>query len=108
MPVLAVSAKYTPEALAAVRKAGYASREPAIKSMIEQFDGKFLAVYWPLSPDWDFVALAELPSTDDAFAIQSFGDATGAFLRSQYTELRTSAEADAAIARQVDWTRPGS
>ena len=108
MPVFALSAKYTPETLAAVRKAGYASREPALKSLVEQFDGKFLAVYWTSSPDWDFVAIAELPSADNAFAMQSFGDATGALQRSQYTQLRTSAEADAAIARQVDWTPPGS
>ena len=55
MPTFAVAAKYTPEALAAVRKAGFASREPMMKSIAEQFGGKMLAVYWPASPDWDFV-----------------------------------------------------
>lgn len=108
MPTFAVSAKYTPEALAAVRKAGFASREPMMKSMAEQFGGKFLTVYWPASGDWDFVAIAELPSVDDAYAMVSFSNATGSFQKSQATQLRSSAEADAAIARQLQWTPPGS
>lgn len=108
MPLFALSAKYTPEALAAVRKAGFASREPQMKSIPEQFGGKLIAVYWPASPDWDFVLLAELPSADDAYAVMSFGSSTGSFLKSQATQLRTSAEADAAIARQLNWTPPGS
>ena len=107
MPIFALNGKYTPEALAAVRKAGFASREPQMKSMAEQFGGTVVAVYWPATPDWDFVCLADLPSADDAYAVASFSNASGSFLRVQATQLRTSAEADAAIARQLNWTPPG-
>lgn len=106
MSTFAIAAKYTSEALAAVRKAGFASREPMMKSMAEQFGGKMLAVYWPASPDWDFVVIADLPNADDAYALMSFSSATGSFLRCQATQLLSSAEADAAIARQLTWTPP--
>jgi uncharacterized protein with GYD domain len=104
----AIAPKYTPETLAAVRKAGFASREPAMKALAEQFGGKFVAVYWLASPDWDYVSLIDLPSADNVYAIMSFDFASGAFLKGNATQLRTSAEADAAIARQLTWTPPGS
>ena len=108
MPKFALSSKYTPEALAAVREAGYASREAVMKSITEQLGGKLLSQYWISSPDYDFVAIAELPSADDAFALLSMSDAGGASVRNRAIELRTSAEADAAIAKQLTWTPPGS
>ena len=108
MPTFAISNKYTPEFLAAARKDGLSSREAVIRKMIEGVDGKTVAIYWPSSPDSDLVIIAELPDADAAYAIQSFGWASGTSQRIQVTHLRSSAEADAAIARQVLWTPPGS
>jgi uncharacterized protein with GYD domain len=108
MPTFALWGKYTPEALAAVRKAGFASREPQMESALEQMGGKLLAVYWPASPDWDFVLIGELPSADAAYAMMSFSNASGSFLKAQAVQLRTSAEADSVIAQQLKWTPPGS
>lgn len=108
MPTFALSGKYTAEALAAVREAGFVSREPQMQAVVEQMGGKFLAVYWPASPDWDFVVLCDLPNADAAYAMVSFSNASGTFLKTQAVQLRTSAEADSAIAPQVEWTPPGS
>ena len=108
MPTFAISNKCTPSFLAAARKDGLSSREPVIRTMVEGIGGKVVAIYWPSSPDWDLVIIAELPDADAAYAIQSFGWATGASQRMQTTQLRTGAEADAAIARQLIWTAPSS
>ena len=107
MPLFAINSKYTPETLAAARKEGLAHREAAAKAIIEQLGGKLLAFYWLSSPDWDYLGIGEFASADDPYALVSMAMASGAFQRSQVTPLRTSAEADAAIARQLNWTPPG-
>ena len=107
MPTFAISAKYTPDALAAIRKSGHASREAVSKKMIESIGGTFVAMYWHSSPEWDQTVIAELANADDAYAINSMGMASGIALRTQTQQLRTSSEADAAIARQLTWTPPG-
>ena len=107
MPTFALSGKYTPEALAAVRKDGFASREAAVKTLVESLGGKLVAFYWPLSAEWDLTAIVELSSSDDAYAIGSMS-LSSVMQRGQAIELRSSAEADATIARQLNWKPPGS
>ena len=108
MPIFIATAKYTPEALAAARKEGFAGREAASNALVESVGGRTLGTYFPASPDWDILSVADLPSADVAYAVQSMAMASGAMQRFQMTHLRTGAEADAAIARQMTWTPPGS
>ena len=108
MPIFVQTVKYTPEALAAARKEGFASREAVAKAMVESAGGRVICNYWPFSPDWDYLGIGEFPSSDAAYALQSMLLASGAIQRFKTTELRTGAEADAAIAQQLKWTPPGS
>ena len=108
MPIFEISGKYTPEAHAAVRKAGYASREAAGTQMIESLGGTLLSWYWLASPERDFVATCELPSSSELFSMGGIGDSSGAFVRSEAFELRTSAQAQVAIERKPKWSPPGS
>lgn len=108
MPIFEVSGKYTAAAHAAVRTEGYPSREAAGKQMIESLGGKLLSWYWVLSPERDFVATCELPGSDALYVMGSIADSSGAFVRSSGSELRTSAEAHAAIAQQPDWSPPSA
>ena len=107
MPTYAIGGKYTAEALAAVRAAGYPSREAAGKQLVESLGGRLLSWYWTTSPDQDFVAICEVPSGDEIFAMGSIGNSSGAFVRTQAVELYTSAEAQAAVMREARWRPPG-
>ncbi len=108
MPIFEISGKYTAAAHAAVREAGYATREAAGRKMIEELGGKLLSWYWVFSPERDFVATCEAPSSDAIFAMGSVGDSSGAFVRSSGVELRTSEQAQAAIAQRTSWRPPPS
>ena len=68
MPTYALSVKYSAKTLAAIRTAGYSTRDEAAQSFYEQLGGKMVAFYWPACPDWDLVAIAELPGADAAYA----------------------------------------
>lgn len=108
MPLIALCAKYTPENLAAARKQGYATREEAMRSVAGQYGGSVVATYWPSSAQWDFICIADLPSVDDGFALAGHSNASGAFARVEAVQLWTSAEADAATTRSIDWTPPAA
>jgi uncharacterized protein with GYD domain len=108
MPIFEISGKYTAAAHAAVRQAGYASREAAGRKMVEELGGTLLSWYWVSSPERDFVAVCDVPSSDALFAMGSIGDSSGAFVRAFGVELRTSEQAQAAIAPQTSWRPPAS
>jgi uncharacterized protein with GYD domain len=108
MPIFEISGKYTAAAHAAVRQAGYASREAAGRKMVEELGGTLLSWYWVFSPERDFVAVCDLPSGDALFAMGSIGESSGAFVRSFGFELRTSEQAQAAIAPETSWRPPAS
>ncbi len=107
MPIFLATAKYKPEALAAARKASLAARAAASDALTESAGGRSLGTYFPVSPDWDILSVAELPSAEVAYAIQSMAMASGAMERFQITQLLTGTEADAAIDRTFNWTPPG-
>ena len=108
MPIFEISGKYTAEAHAAVRKAGYPSREAAGRQMIESLGGKLLSWYWVASPERDFVATCELPSSDALYVMGSVGESSGAFVRTSGIEVRTSEQAQAAIAQHPTWSPPSA
>ena len=80
---------------------------PCVSSI--SISGTVLGWYWLSSPEWGYVEIANLPSDDDAFAVLTVDTkSTPAFRRVQATRLLSSVEADAAIARHLDWAPPGS
>lgn len=103
----AIYGKYTPEALAAVRQAGYRSRETQMKALTESLGGRIEAAYFMPSAQWDFMAVAEIPDSAGLFAMLSMAGATGSFERGDVVELYTASEADAAIGAHLSWKAPG-
>lgn len=106
MPKYLVFGKYTPEALQAVRKAGYSSRIPQMRSVYESVGGTLEWVMFPDHTDWDYVGLAEATG-DGAFAVGSMAAATGVISRTAAHELRTAEEIDTIISRTIAYTPPG-
>lgn len=102
-----VLAKYSPEGLEAVRNDGYVTREASAARVAASLGGSLEAMYFFGSGDWTHVGIMELPSVDDGFALASMFNTVSTHERIEIRELRTGAEADAAIAAQIDWTRPG-
>ena len=107
MPKYLFSAKYTPEAAATVREAGYASRVDTTKAMAASLGGTCESV-WFTTGDWSIHFIIDLPTEAAAFAVDSVAWASGTGERIIFQPLFTAAEADAAIAAKVDYTPPGS
>ena len=101
------SSKYTPEAAAAVREAGYASRIAATNAMAASVGGTVESI-WFTTGDWSVHIIFDFPSEATAFAIESMAWATGNGTSIDVQPLFTPAEADAAIAAKVDFIPPGS
>jgi uncharacterized protein with GYD domain len=107
MPKYVAFAKYAPEALQGIRDVGYASRQPVLEKMCESLGGRLEGIYFVSSPRWHLMTIQELPDTDAVFALISFVGATSAIADAEIIELRSPAEADAAMARRLSWTPPG-
>ena len=108
MPRYVSLVKYTPESLASVRAAGYASRVDALRGAIESIGGKLEAVEFMSSGEWDLMIRAEAPSSEANFAMASMSWASGVAERFVTYEVFTAAEADAAIAASsISYTAPG-
>src|SRR5215218_2184491 len=107
MPKYVAFARYSPEALEGIRKVGYASREPALENLCKSLGGTLEAIYFLNASHWHLMTIQDLPDTDAVFALFSFVGANGAIPEAEIIELRSPAEADAAVARQLNWTPPG-
>lgn len=108
MATYIVMAKYTPATLAEVRKAGYASRIAPMRAAVESAGGTMRGdVIFLDGTEWDFVGIAD-GDADLNFAFASASAATGAFEKIRYLEGRSAEEMDALMARQFNWTPPGS
>ena len=107
MPRYMFSAKYTPEAAAKVREAGYASRVEPHKALTASLGGTCESI-WFTTGDWSHHVVVDMPSEAAAFAVESVAWATGLVERLNVQPLFTAAEADAVIAADVDYTPPGS
>lgn len=106
MPTFVVLCKYNSDALAKIRKDGYASRLEQMNSTLGSLGGKMERVVFLDSSDWDFIGLVE-GDDDVAFALGSFSTSVGIFDRAAIYETRSAVEMDAIVSRSIDWTPPG-
>jgi hypothetical protein len=90
-----------------LRKSGYSSRRPVLEKMCESLGGKLEQIYFLASPNWHLMTIQEMPDTDAVFSLISFVAGTALIADADIIELRSPAEADAAVARQLSWTPPG-
>ncbi len=106
MPRYLFEASYTPEGVNGLRKAGAASRVTALRDLCTGLDGSLVSFDFAFG-DVDVFGIVELP--DDiaaAAAAFTFGASTAVSVKT--IKLLTVEEADAAIARSVEYRPPGS
>lgn len=98
MPRYAIFGKYTPEALQAVREAGYASRLDALTAAVESAGGHVESLDFMSSAyDFDIMIRVDLPDSAAHFALTDRIMSTGVATKSATYELFDAAAADAAI-----------
>lgn len=98
--------KYTAEAHAAVKQAGHTTRETAVRAMAEGLGGKLVSMYWAASPDFDFIAILDLPNADDELFVAMTAEASGIAVRGTSHRLWSSEEAETISKRTTAWTPP--
>lgn len=97
MPRYLILAKFTPSEIAS-RRRSYAEAEADARSVWESVGGTVEAWYTGSPADaWDVVGVVIVPS-DALFAVANAMIASGGIWRSDFMELRTSEEADTAMA----------
>ena len=101
--------KYSPETLAAVREAGYASRVGVVRAAVESIGGTLESLdFMPSSSDYDFMVRIDVPSPEAGFAMGSMSWASGIASRMTTYEMYSGEAADAALGgSSIDYTPPG-
>ncbi len=98
-------AKYTPEGVRGIKEAGATSRAQAIDDMAAALGGSLDSFHFAFG-DVDAYVIVDLPD-DAAAAAAAFTVAASAATQLKTVKLLTLDEADAAIARSVDYRPPG-
>lgn len=100
--------KYAPEALQAVRDAGYASRVEALQGAVESVGGRLESLdFMPSAYEFDVMIRADLPSPAAHFALTGMVMASGIAVSATTYELFTAEEADLAVGDAGNqYTRP--
>lgn len=106
MALYLATIKYTAEAHAAVRQAGHTTREAAVRGMAEGLGGSLVSMYWAVSPDFDFIAIMDLPNADDELFTAMTAEASGIAVRGTSHRLWSSEEAEAISKRTAAWQPP--
>ena len=93
--------KYTPEALAEIRAAGFAERERHGREGSALLGAELIAISWTLGGEWDVISLYETDDIDLALWHEtgSMVAASGAYERSEVMFAVSSEEADEAMTR---------
>ena len=109
VPRYLVLNKLSAEGIAATTKAGFVSRQAVVENMWRNAGGRLEAWYHgPSSAEYDLVAIVNVPSTDTLYAITNGTLSNGSVARCTTIELRSSEEAEAAVARTpIDFSDPG-
>ena len=105
MPKYLFEANYTPEGVRGLKEAGAASRAKAVNDMATALGGGLDSFYFALG-DVDAYVVVDLPD-DEAAAAAAFAVGASAATQLKTVKLLTLDEADAAIARSVDYRPPG-
>jgi uncharacterized protein with GYD domain len=105
MPKYLFEASYTPEGVQGLKEAGAASRAKAVNDMGAGLGGGLEAFYFAFG-DVDAYVVVDLPD-DEAAAAAAFTVGASSTTKVKTVKLLTVEEADAAIARAVDYRPPG-
>jgi uncharacterized protein with GYD domain len=106
MPKYLFEANYTPDGVKGLKKAGPSSRAAAVGDMCKQLGGSIDSFHFAFG-DVDAYVIVDLPD-DEAAAAAAFTVAASPMTKVRTTKLLTLDEADAAIARSIDYRPPGS
>jgi len=106
MPKYLFQAKYTPEGVRGLKEAGASSRVKAVNDMTAGLGGSLESFYFAFG-DVDAYVVVDCPD-DEAAAAAAFTVAASGSTQVTTVKLLTVDEADAAIARSVDYRPPGS
>ena len=99
-------ALYTPEGLKGLKRAGAASRVAAISDMCSGLGGSLDSFHFAFGAV-DAYVVVDLPD-DEAAAAAAFTVGASAATHVKTIKLLTLDEADAAVARSVDYRPPGN
>ena len=99
-------AKYTPEGVRGLKEAGASSRAKAVEDMVSGLGGSLESFYFAFG-DVDAYVVVDLPD-DEAAAAAAFTVGASPTTKVKTVKLLTLDEADAAIARSVDYRPPGN
>jgi uncharacterized protein with GYD domain len=105
MPKYLFQAKYNADGVRGLKEAGASSRTKAVNDMATAMGGSLEAFYFAFG-DVDAYVVVELPDDEAAAAAALTVGAAGS-LQVSTIKLLTVDEADAAIARSVDYRPPG-
>ena len=105
MPKYLLEAKYTPEGVRGIKEAGASSRAKAVNDMANGLGGSLDSFHFAFG-DVDAYVIVDLPD-DEAAAAVAFTVGTTTTTQVKTVKLLTLDEADAAIARSVDYRPPG-
>ena len=105
MPKYLFEAKYTAEGVRGLKEAGASSRAKAVNDMGTALGGSLESFYFAFG-DVDAYTIVDLPD-DEAAAAAAFTVAATPAVQVKTVKLLTVDEADAAIARSVDYRPPG-
>ncbi len=106
MPKYLISASYTAEGLAGLKKDKASGRKTAVQAAIKSVGGKLEAMYFTFGSE-DVILIADLPDNVAAASVAITTNSTGA-VRVRTTPLLTVDEVDKALATESKYRAPGS
>jgi uncharacterized protein with GYD domain len=106
MPKYLFEAKYTPEGVRGLKEAGASSRAKAVNDMATGLGGSLESFHFAFG-HVDAYVVVDLPD-DEAAAAAAFTVGASGLTQVNTVKLLTLDEAEAAIARSVDYRPPGN
>lgn len=105
MPKYLIQASYSAEGLQGLIRDKATGRKAAVSRALEAIGGKLEAIYYTFG-EHDVIAIVEAPD-NESVATMAFNVSSSGLVRTSTTPLLTVDEADAALARTVEYRPPG-